>query len=250
MVAVEGSSALWADPSADLEVPGPRPLRTADGAQLTGGIESSTNGYLSAVPAGLVFQLPPELIPAGIGNGSRQLVVLYHVPGCQILNTDDAVFPNQLRGQLMQHVLSLVGDTFVEPSHLKPCFLQNLDVGPHTFARVALVTVPLAFETRVSWLLASFDSSEEVLVGCIQAAQCRLQSNGIGLFQPLQGGFQLRQVFSAVIVVEGFHGLFVALFTQRQVVVEYIPAAAERPTDLSLLRQVGVDSELAAVLHG
>ena len=50
-------------------------------------------------------------------------MVLDHVLGCQVLNADQIVLAHKVSGQLVEHILSLVGDVLMQSCQLKPCFL-------------------------------------------------------------------------------------------------------------------------------
>ena len=110
----------------DIPTPGwtgfcPGPLSTTDGTELGGREEAVYHNHLPAVPRSLVLQLPPELAPACVGNGLGQLMVLDHVGRSQILDADHVVLPDEFSGQLVQHILPLVGNVLMEPCHLASC---------------------------------------------------------------------------------------------------------------------------------
>ena len=41
-------------------------------------------------------------------------MVFNHIAGRQVLDTNDIILANDIRGQLMQHIPTLVGDMFIQ----------------------------------------------------------------------------------------------------------------------------------------
>ena len=113
VVSVVGSPAVWASPLANLKILGARPLFAADRAGLAGREEAVYRDQLPSVPLCLVGELPAELAPGGVHNGLGQLMIFNHIAGRQVLNTNDIILANDIRGQLMQYIPTLVGDVLV-----------------------------------------------------------------------------------------------------------------------------------------
>ena len=99
VVSVVGSPAVWASPLANLKILGARPLFAAGGASLTGWEEAVYDNQLPAVPLGLVGELPAELAPSSVHDGLGQLMVFNHIAGRQVLDTNDIILANDIRGQ-------------------------------------------------------------------------------------------------------------------------------------------------------
>ena len=78
-----------------------------------------------AVPLAFVRQHGLDFRPGGIGNGTRQLTVLQKILGFQIFQDDQVVFFDQAGCVLLQIVVALIGNLFVDTRHL---FLGFLDI--------------------------------------------------------------------------------------------------------------------------
>ena len=70
--------------------------------------ESIDYNDLLAVPLCFIFKLSAELAPARVLYGLGELMVFYHILWSSVFNTDDVVFFEQLRRELMEHILALV----------------------------------------------------------------------------------------------------------------------------------------------
>ena len=53
-------------------------------------------------------------------------MVFDHVLRSQIFYADDIILPHQFRGQLVDHIVALVGYMLMEPGNLKPCLFTAL----------------------------------------------------------------------------------------------------------------------------
>ena len=84
-------------------------------------------------------------------------MVLYHIFGRQIFNADDIILANKISGQLVQHIVTLIANTFMHPSDGDPCLLpalaplcfsgeSALEAGKFAFA-LAQVAVIRIFDT-------------------------------------------------------------------------------------------------------
>lgn len=56
---------------------------------------------MSSVEVGLVGQLPPDLAKVAIGNGLGQLVVFKHARHMQILDSNQGMVLDEMRGQFV-----------------------------------------------------------------------------------------------------------------------------------------------------
>ena len=119
-IPVMGSAALGANPLPDGQVFRSWPLSTASGAKLTGRKEAVDRDHLFSVPRRFVLQLPPKLAPACVRNRPGKFVVLDHIGRSQILNRNQVIGSHKAGGQLMEHILPLVGNVFVETGYLYP----------------------------------------------------------------------------------------------------------------------------------
>ena len=114
------STALGASPLPDGQILCSGPLSTASGAKLTGRKETVDRDHLFSIPRRLVLQLPPKLAPACVRNSPGKFVVLDHIGWSQILNRNQIIGSHKTGGQLMEHILPLVGNVFVETGYLYP----------------------------------------------------------------------------------------------------------------------------------
>jgi len=78
----------------------------------------------SPVPLGFVFQLPYHVTPTGIANRAGKLGMFDHSLHSQRLNNNRLVLTNQSSCQLVQMVLSGVGNLLVDSGHVKSRFLS------------------------------------------------------------------------------------------------------------------------------
>ena len=106
-------AALWACPLPERQVLGLCILIAAVVAQLAAGVESAHLNQLLMLPGSLVFQLPDQLSPRGVGNRLGQFMVGHHAFYMEAFHADDIISPDQLNGQLMQVVLPAVGDVLM-----------------------------------------------------------------------------------------------------------------------------------------
>lgn len=90
-----------------------------------------------SIPCTLVGELAHELTPTRAGDCARQTTVLDHILDAQVLNHDRLVFANELSRELVNKVLSLVGDFGVEFCDSLPRFLAIL--GAFDLARESLL---------------------------------------------------------------------------------------------------------------
>jgi hypothetical protein len=94
----------------------------------------------STVPLALVLQLTNQLTPTSVGDVLSQLVVLHHILHRQVLDSKRLVFTYQSSRQLVKEICSSVGNSCVNPSHLKSCFLSV--VGAFNLAGQGFLSLP------------------------------------------------------------------------------------------------------------
>ena len=116
-------AALRAGPEPDAEVFDLLVAVSAATASLTGWEESVDDDEFLAIPVSLVGKLPADFAPCGVRNMERELVVLHHVFGGQVLYADDVIAPHKLRRHLMDGVIPLVGNMLVQPRNLNASLL-------------------------------------------------------------------------------------------------------------------------------
>ena len=80
---------------------------------LAGGRKPASNPQFSAIPRGLVFQLPPELSHANIGNRARKVMIFHRATDVQIFQRQHIGTANQGRGGLVQEIRATGGDSGV-----------------------------------------------------------------------------------------------------------------------------------------
>ena len=117
VVSVVGSPAVWASPLSHLEVLNRRISVAADRTSLAGREEPVYRNQGATIPLGLVGELSAELAPSSVHDGLRQLMAFNHITGHQVLDTDDIILPNDICGQLMQHIPTLIGDVLIQPGN-------------------------------------------------------------------------------------------------------------------------------------
>ena len=87
---------------------------------LAGWRKPASNPQLAAIPRRLVFQLPPELPHADIGDGTGQVMILDHALDVQVLDGDDIGALDDGGGGLVQEIRATGGDSGVNPRNLDP----------------------------------------------------------------------------------------------------------------------------------
>lgn len=103
-------AALRTGPKPDAEVFDLFVLISATAASLAGWEEPADDDEFLAIPVSLVGKLPADFAPCGVRNMERELVVLHHVFGGQVLYADDVIAPHKLRRHLMDGVIPLVSN--------------------------------------------------------------------------------------------------------------------------------------------
>ena len=88
---------------------------SAAATSLAGWEESVDDDEFLAIPVCLVGKLPADFTPCGVRNMERELVVLHHIFGGQVLYADDVIAPYKLSRHLMDGVIPLVGNMLVQP---------------------------------------------------------------------------------------------------------------------------------------
>ena len=90
----------------------------------TTGEESVNLDQFSPVPFTFIFKLTKHLTPSSIANTTSQLVVLDHVSNCQVLNSNQAIFLNQVRRQLVQKISTSIFNFGVYSGYFKSRFMS------------------------------------------------------------------------------------------------------------------------------
>ena len=121
-------AALRAGPEPDAEVFDLLVAASAAAASLAGWEEPVDDDEFLAIPVSLVGKLPADFAPCGVRNMERELMVLHHVFGGQVLHADDVIAPHKLRRHLMDGVIPLVGNMLVQPRNLNA---RHLTVAAH-----------------------------------------------------------------------------------------------------------------------
>ena len=116
-------AALRAGPEPDAEVFDLLVAASAAAASLAGWEEPVDDDEFLAIPVRLVGKLPADFAPCGVRNMERELMVLHHVFGGQVLHADDVMAPHKLRRHLMDGVIPLVGNMLVQPHNLNASLL-------------------------------------------------------------------------------------------------------------------------------
>src|SRR5699024_6663440 len=91
---------------------------SAGRAQLGGRKEPVDGNQLPPVPACFVLQHGAQLGPGRIRDRAGEFAVLDQVAHGKILDHDHLVFADESSGQLVQEILSTVGDAGMHPGHL------------------------------------------------------------------------------------------------------------------------------------
>lgn len=108
-VSVVDGPAFRASPLSDIKPQFVQPALTLR-AGFAGRKETIQDNQSTAIPSAFVLQLSADLSPASVGNMPSQPGVLNHVFNLQVFNTDNLIFTNEFRGQLVSRVLALLSD--------------------------------------------------------------------------------------------------------------------------------------------
>ena len=65
----------------------------------------------SSIPITFIFKLTKELPPSSIGDRPSKLVVLDHIPNCQVFNGNQVVTIDQISRQLVQKIGTSIADS-------------------------------------------------------------------------------------------------------------------------------------------
>ncbi len=84
-----------------------------------------SNSQFAAIPSALVSQHFSELSEAGATDMLGECVILYHAAHVQVLNRQHVETPNQIGCELVEHVLSTVGDFGMQPRHFQPLLIPS-----------------------------------------------------------------------------------------------------------------------------
>ena len=80
----------------------------------------------SAIPCGLVFQLPHQFRPSDIADGFGKAVVLDHILDCKALDAYDLVLAYELGRELVLVISSSIGNPFMKACHFETSLISIL----------------------------------------------------------------------------------------------------------------------------
>ncbi len=116
-------TAAWAVPTANIEGQFFN-YKPAMVTSFTTGKKSVNFDQFSPVPFTLIFELTEHFSPSSIGNRPSQLMVSNHVCYCQVLNSNQAIIPNQVCRQLMQKIGTSIFNFGVYFSYFQSRFIS------------------------------------------------------------------------------------------------------------------------------